>query len=97
MNLKKTIITISAAALLGTIGLAVSAPAASARVVCNREGDCWQTRSKYRYPSALGVRVYSDRYARPEYRERRWRDSHRTYRDERHDRGYYKSGVWVQF
>jgi hypothetical protein len=97
MNLRKTLITISAAAVLGTIGLASAPQPASARVVCNREGDCWSTHSRYHYPRDLGVQIYSDRYARPEYRERRWRDSHRTYRDERHDRGYYKSGVWIQF
>lgn len=98
MNLKQTLITLSAAAILGTAGLAAAPPSsAEARVVCNRDGDCWRTKSRYRYPRDLGVSIYSNRYSDQAYRDSRWRDRNRTYRDERHDRGYYRSGVWVQF
>jgi hypothetical protein len=97
MRFRKTLISTSAALALGTLGVAATVQSASAHVVCNSDGDCWSTHSTYKYPPDLGVTLYSDRYADQSYRDREWRDMHRTWRDERHDRGYYKGGVWVQF
>ena len=86
------------AALIGIAGLAVTAPAASAHVVCNRAGDCWSTHARYQYPNELGVRFYNDRYTNDRYRHRHWHDR-RTWRDDHHesDRGYYRDGLWVTF
>lgn len=94
MKFQKNLIV---AAMFGTAAFTLSAPSASAHVICNSEGDCWSTHSTYKYPPDLGVTIYNDRYADKTYRESQWRDEHRTWRDERHDRGYYKGGVWVQF
>ena len=94
---RKILTRASSAIALATMGFVATVQSAYAHVVCNREGDCWSTHSSYKYPSDLGVQIYSDRYADQAYRESHWRDTHRTWRDERHDRGYYKGGVWVQF
>jgi hypothetical protein len=100
LNIRKTLIVISATLAMGTAAMAVASPA-SARVVCNRYGDCWQTNTRYSYPRDMGVRIYSDRYAEPSYRERQWRREarreRREWRESRPERGYYKSGVWIQF
>lgn len=92
MTFKKTLLAASTAFVV-----AVAAQPASARVVCNRWGDCWQTNVVVRYPRDLGIRIYTDRYADQAYRERRWRRYHREWREEHHDsdRGYYREGVWV--
>ena len=85
------------AALIGAGGLAVTAPAASAHVVCNSYGDCWRTNTRYQYPSEIGIRFYSNRYMNPHYRARHWNDQ-RRWRDEHYsDRGYYRDGLWITF
>jgi len=91
--------SLMAAGLATACALAASASPASARVVCNRYGDCWRTQETVVYPRALGVRVYNDRYADEAYRERRWRRMHRHWRadDHMHDRGAWRDGVWVTF
>ena len=92
-------LTSSAVVALVTFGVVMSvAPAASAHVVCNRNGDCWNTHQRYQYPRALGIRFYSNRYANDSYRQRHWHDQ-RTWRDEHHDndRGYYRNGTWQSF
>lgn len=91
---KRTLLAVSTAFVV-----AVTAQPASARVVCNRWGDCWRTDVVVTYPRDLRVRVYSDRYADEAYRERRWRHNHRRWREEdhEHDRGAYRNGVWVAF
>ena len=80
-------------------GLAAISTAASAHVVCNRAGDCWSTHTRYNYPSSLGIRFYSDRYANERYRNRHWHGDHHNWRDEHHDRdrGYYRDGAWITF
>jgi hypothetical protein len=95
---KKILISASGLFLL-TGGLAALATSASARVVCNRAGDCWSTHATVRYPRDLGVHYYNDRYADRAYRDHRWHAYHRTWHDENHDhdRGAYRNGVWVQF
>jgi len=99
MRLNKAFLTISAAAIVsaGIFGLT---QAASAHVVCNRTGDCWSTHANVQYPSDLGIRTYSDRYANDSYRQQRWgNNSNRTWRggDHDRDRGAYRGGLWVGF
>lgn len=97
MSLKKSLIVLSSAAALSAGALAITTPA-SARVVCNRVGDCWSTHETIAYPRGLGVRVYDDHYADRAYREQRWRAYHRRWHDENHDhdRGYWRQGVWIK-
>ena len=88
------ILTHGTIAALISIGATVAmAPAASAHVICNRMGDCWSTHTRYAYPKELGVQFYTDRYNNRKWGA--WRN--RTWRAERHDQGYYRSGVWLTF
>ena len=81
---------LGAAIAAGT--LAVSIGSASAYVVCNRDGDCWHTESRYRAP---GVRF--DWHNDDWYFHQRW-DDRRHWREERHEgRGYWRNGVWITF
>ena len=95
MTFRKTLIGASGALALGRLGVAATVQSAAAHVICN--SDCWSTQSAYKYPAELDVTVYSDRYADQAYRDSEWRELNRTWRVERHDRGYYKGGVWIQF
>ena len=98
MTIGKLFTTSAIVALLAVGAVASGTTAASAHVVCNRNGDCWNTHARYRYPGTLGIRFYSNRYDNEQYRHRHWHDQ-RTWRDEHHDddRGYYRDGTWVTF
>ena len=78
----------------GTI--TATATIASADVVCNSYGECWQTRERYTvtvYPTELGVQFYAND----------WRKSHETdttykwMKDRDDDCGYYSHGEWHAF
>ena len=96
-RLGKLLTHAAVAAVIGGAALVASAPAASARVVCNYTGDCWSTNQRYQYPADVRVRFYNDRYTNGHYRNRHWRNHHRNWRDAHHDRGYYREGLWVTF
>ncbi len=88
---KKTISTAAFALLMGTGALVAASAPAAARVVCNRDGDCWHTD---RAPVVPGVRfqVHPDDW----YFHQHWdgdRDHH--YRDYHEGRGYYRGGIWI--
>jgi hypothetical protein len=87
---KKAISTAAVAILMGTGVLVATAGTASARVVCNAEGDCWHTDAPP--PSVPGVtfNVHPDDW----YFHQHWDDTHH-FRDYHDGRGYYKGGVWV--
>jgi len=70
--------------------LAATTATASARVICNSEGDCWHSDQRVQYPPALGVQIHPDDW----YFHQHWDDSHH-YRDYHEGRGYYKGGVWI--
>jgi hypothetical protein len=79
----------AAAALLGLSTLAMTAPAASAAVVCNAEGACWHVKHPYAYRPEYGIVVHPDNWA--------WgRNEHYAWREHR-GRGYWRNGVWVRF
>jgi hypothetical protein len=85
---------VSAAAitlLMGTGALVATTGAASARMVCNSEGDCWHTESRYTYPGT-GYGYHNDDW----YFHQKWNDRNH-YRDYHEGRGYYKNGVWLSF
>ena len=57
----KALSKIAAAALLGAGALTLAATSASARIVCNTDGDCWHTTTVYDYPPAAGVVIHEDK------------------------------------
>jgi len=71
--------------------LALTASAASAEIVCNRDGDCWHVKTRYEYRPEFGVVVHPDswRWADHEERKYRWR--------EHEGRGYWRDGVWIDY
>ena len=77
------------AALLATGATVGVATAASADVVCNREGECWHVRHRYAYAPEYGVVVHPNTW--------RWgANDHYVWR-EHAGRGYWRGGVWVPF
>ena len=88
---KKILSTAALAVLMGTGALIATAGTASARLVCNGEGDCWHTDAPP--PRVPGVRleVHPDDW----YFHQKWDGGDRHYRDHHEGRGYYKGGVWI--
>lgn len=77
-------------ALAVAAALTVGASGASAAIVCNSEGDCWRTKTRYDYRPEFGLRVYGDDW--------RWRKGERyRWREAREGRGYWRRGVWIDF
>ena len=91
---KKILSTTASAMLFGIGALVATSVTASARVVCNSEGDCWHTEKTYRYHRDWKVESHPDSW----YFHQDWTNQKdRRYRDHHDDRGYYKGGVWVTF
>ncbi len=91
ISAKKTFTTAALALLMGGAALVAASAPASARVVCNRDGDCWHTESAPRVP---GIRfdVHPDDW----YFHQKWdADKDHHYRDYHEGRGYYRGGVWI--
>ena len=92
ISVKKALSATAIAVLLATGALVVTIGTASARVVCNAEGDCWHTDS---FPVVPGIRfnIHPDDW----YFHQHWdTDKEHHYRDSHEGRGYYKGGVWIQ-
>jgi hypothetical protein len=92
ISMTKTLSATAIAALMGTAVLVATAAPASARIVCNAEGDCWHTD---RAPVVPGIRfnIHPDDW----YFHQKWdADKDHHYRDYHEGRGYYKGGVWIQ-
>lgn len=77
------------AALVGAGGLSLSTTAASAAIVCNRDGDCWHVKRNYRYQPSFRLFIHPDNW--------HWgKKEHFRFRE--HDgRGYWKNGMWMTF
>ncbi|MGO9866173.1 MAG: hypothetical protein ACLPJY_00600 [Rhodomicrobium sp.] len=69
--------------------MALTATAASAEIVCNREGDCWHVKTHHPYQNEWGIVVHPDNWKWEGHEKYRWR--------EHEGRGYWRNGVWVQF
>jgi succinate dehydrogenase/fumarate reductase flavoprotein subunit len=80
---------IAAAAILALGGLAVTAPTASAAIVCNGAGYCWHVRHPYAYAPGYGVVVHPDGW--------RWGPGEHYVWREHAGRGYWRDGVWIRF
>jgi hypothetical protein len=87
--MKITLASAALAAVIGVGGLAVSAGAASAHVVCNAEGDCWHVDNRVVYPG-ITLQYHPDDW----YFHQHW-DDHHHWRDMHEGRGYYSHGAWV--
>jgi hypothetical protein len=76
--------------LIAASGLALTATAASAAIVCNEEGDCWHVRDRYEFRPEWGLTVHPDEW--------RWSDhERRRYRWREHEgRGYWRGGRWIE-
>jgi hypothetical protein len=85
----KTLSKIAAGAFLGASALTLTATTASARIVCNADGDCWHTTTVYQYPPAAGVVVHEDDWKWGPSEHFRWR--------EHEGRGYWHGGGWTEF
>jgi hypothetical protein len=75
--------------LVGAIAaLALTASSASAKIVCNEDGDCWRVKKYREYPPEAKIRVYEDDWKLTDGSKSRWREPG-------HDRpGYWRGGVW---
>jgi hypothetical protein len=85
----KTSGKIAFAALMGAGALAFMATSASARVVCNADGDCWHTHADYDYRPEFGLTIHPDNW--------RWRGGEHFAWREHEGRGYWHGGEWRDF
>ncbi|MDQ0391777.1 hypothetical protein [Labrys monachus] len=85
----KNIRTQACAVLLGATALAFVAMGASARIVCNEEGDCWHVQSDYEYRPEFRLTVHPDDW--------QWQDEHKYRWREHQGRGYWRGGEWSDF
>jgi hypothetical protein len=69
--------------------LAMSSLGASARIVCNEDGDCWHVQSEYAYPPSVRPQIHPDNW--------RWRDGEHYAWKEHEGRGYWHGGAWQGF
>jgi hypothetical protein len=78
-------------AISGVVCALALTTAASADIVCNREGDCWHVRDRHAYRPEFGITVHPDHW--------KWEDHERTrYRWREHEgRGYWRDGRWIEF
>jgi hypothetical protein len=71
---------------LATVSVAALTGSASARIVCNDEGDCWHTNTVDVFPPALGLTIHEDNWKWGSGDKYRWR--------EHEGKGYWKGGQW---
>ena len=69
--------------------LAMSSLSASARIVCNEDGDCWHATTDYDYRPEFKLTVHPDDWKWKEGEKHAWR--------EHEGRGYWHGGVWRDF
>ena len=86
----KSISTKAAVGALIALGALALAGGASARVVCNAQGDCWHTDHKTNY--GIRLEVHPDDW----YFHQKWdQNQNRHWRDYHEGHGYYANGGWV--
>jgi hypothetical protein len=76
-----------AASAMSLIGM--SSLSASARIVCNEDGDCWHAPDAYAYPPSVHLDVHPDGWSWKEGERRSWK--------EHEGRGYWHGGQWQVF
>ncbi|MBV9634130.1 MAG: hypothetical protein JO163_11215 [Methylobacteriaceae bacterium] len=82
---------LNAMALAGIIGagLTLTATSASARIICNEEGDCWHSKTEYVYPPSVRLMVHPDDW--------KWKEGERFSWREHEGRGFWRGGRWEGF
>ena len=85
----RTIGTMTFAALMGVSALALTATGASARIVCNEEGDCWHVKTDYQYQPGFKLTIHPDDW--------KWKEGERYKFREHEGRGYWRGGTWSEF
>jgi hypothetical protein len=81
---KLVVLVFSGLALLG-----MSSLSASARIVCNDDGDCWHVQDEYTYPPSVQLQIHPDTW--------RWKDKEHYVWKEHPGRGYWHGGAWQEF
>jgi hypothetical protein len=76
-------------ALISAGALTLTAQAASARIVCNSDGDCWHVQGDYEFKPEFGVVIHPDDWKWKEGEHFRWH--------EHEGRGYWKGSEWKEF
>jgi hypothetical protein len=76
-------------ALMGASALAFSASSASARIVCNEDGDCWHVHADYDYQPSFGLSIHPDDW--------KWKDGEKHAWREHEGRGYWRGKDWKDF
>jgi hypothetical protein len=77
------------AALFGASVLAITTTSASARIVCNADGDCWHVHGDYEYRPEFGLTIHPDDW--------HWKDGERHAWREHEGRGYWHGSEWREF
>ena len=54
--------------------LAMSSLSASARIVCNADGDCWHVQQEYAFPPGAHVEIYPDDWHWKEGEHHAWKE-----------------------
>ena len=89
---KNILVTTAIVALMATGALVTTASPATARIVCNAEGDCWHTDVAPPRVPGVSFSLHPDDW----YFHQHWdTDKDHHYRDYHAGRGYYKGGVWI--
>jgi len=97
METSMKIRTLVLGALAGAGALAAMAAPASAYIVCNNEGDCWHSETRYNRPGISFQYHPDDWYFHRRWEGDRWdRYHYRPWRDDA-ARGYWRNGVWITF
>jgi hypothetical protein len=69
--------------------VAMSSLKASARIVCDTDGNCWHVHEDYAYPPGTHIETYPDDWHWKEGEKRAWK--------EHEGRGYWHGGQWQAF
>ena len=77
--------TLALGALVGA-GIAAMSGSASARIVCNDDGDCWHSKTVEVFPPTLGLTIHEDNW--------KWNDGDKRHWREHEGKGYWKGGNW---
>jgi hypothetical protein len=86
MNLRAKLVALTFAGL-GVV--AMSSLSASARIVCNEDGDCWHSHETFTYPPSAGIVIHPDDW--------RWKEGEHHAWKEHPGRGYWHGGDWRAF
>ena len=86
MNLRAKLVALTFAGL-GVV--AMSSLSASARIVCNEDGDCWHSPEAYTYPPSAGIVIHPDDW--------KWKEGGHFAWKEHPGRGYWHGGEWRAF